>query len=70
MCTALIAEERGVIVTDAYGRRLDVPLNVDAEVAWAGYANPRVRAQMEPLLLQALRERGLIDNHVQSTRDV
>jgi fructose-1,6-bisphosphatase/inositol monophosphatase family enzyme len=60
VCTALIAEESGVIVTDAYGRPLDVPLNVDAEVAWAGYANPRVRAQIEPLLLQELRGRGLI----------
>jgi fructose-1,6-bisphosphatase/inositol monophosphatase family enzyme len=38
ICTALIAEESGVIVTDAEGRPLDVPLNVDAEVAWVGYA--------------------------------
>ena len=60
VCTALIAEESGVVVTDEYGRPLDVPLNVEAEVAWAGYANRRVRAQIEPLLLQALRERGLI----------
>ena len=48
-----------MIVTDPYGRPLDAPLNVEAEVAWAGYANARIRAQIEPLLQQALRERGL-----------
>ena len=58
ICCALIAEESGVIVTDADGQPLDAPLNVEAEVAWAGYANGRIRAQIEPLLLQALRERG------------
>jgi fructose-1,6-bisphosphatase/inositol monophosphatase family enzyme len=60
ICTALIAEEAGVIVTDAYGRPLDAPLNVDADVAWAGYANAHVRAQIEPLLLEALRSRRLV----------
>ena len=58
ICTALIAEESGVIVTDAYGRPLDAPLNVEAEVAWAGYANAHIRAQIEPLLQQELRARG------------
>ena len=58
ICCALIAEESGVIVTGADGRPLDAPLDVDAEVAWAGYANEDVRAQIEPLLQKALRERG------------
>jgi len=58
VCCALIAEESGVIVTDPYGRPLDAPLNVEAEVAWAGYANTHIRAQIEPLLQQALRARG------------
>ena len=58
ICCALIAEESGVIVTDADGRPLDAPLDIEAEVAWAGYANRHVRAQIEPLLQQALRERG------------
>ena len=62
ICTALIAEESGVIVTDPYGRPLDAPLNVEAEVAWAGYANARIRAQIEPLLQQELRARGWIVN--------
>ena len=54
ICTALIAEQSGVIVTDAYGDPLDVPLNVDGEVAWVGYANASIRAQIEPLLQKAL----------------
>ena len=58
ICCALIAEESGVVVTDADGRPLDAPLDVEAEVAWAGYANSGVRGQIEPLLQQALRERG------------
>jgi hypothetical protein len=60
ICTALIAEECGVIVTDAFGRPLDAPLNVDAEVAWTGYANAAIRAQVEPVLHAALRTRGLV----------
>jgi fructose-1,6-bisphosphatase/inositol monophosphatase family enzyme len=60
ICTALIAEESGVIVTDPYGQPLDAPLNVDAEVAWAGYANAGIRAQVEPRLQEALRARGWI----------
>ena len=68
MCTALIAEESGVIVTDAYGHPLDAPLNVDADVAWVGYANARIRAQIEPLLQEALRARGWIDDRHASER--
>jgi fructose-1,6-bisphosphatase/inositol monophosphatase family enzyme len=61
ICTKLIAEESGVIVTDPYGRPLDARLNVDDEVAWAGYANARIRSQVEPLLLKALRSREWIE---------
>jgi hypothetical protein len=60
ICTALIAEESGVIVTDPYGQPLDAPLDVEAEVAWAGYANADIRAQVEPRLQEALRARGLV----------
>jgi fructose-1,6-bisphosphatase/inositol monophosphatase family enzyme len=70
ICTALIAEESGVVVTDAYGRPLDVSLNVDDDVAWAGYANARIRAQIEPLLQAALRMRGWIDDPVRPDADV
>jgi fructose-1,6-bisphosphatase/inositol monophosphatase family enzyme len=65
ICCALIAEESGVIVTDPSGRPLDAPLSVDADVAWVGYANQKIRAAMEPLLQHELRARGwlAIDHH-------
>jgi len=62
ICCALIAEEGGVIVTNPRGQPLDALLNVEAEIAWAGYANARVRSQVEPLLQQTLRARGWIDD--------
>jgi hypothetical protein len=60
ICTALIASERGVVITDPRGRPLDAPLDVDTNVAWVGYANARIRQQIEPLLQGALRSRGWI----------
>ena len=59
ICTALIAEESGVIVTDPYGEPIDAPMNVDAEVAWVGYANGHIRDQIQPRLQDALRSRGV-----------
>ncbi|HLQ79067.1 MAG TPA: inositol monophosphatase [Terriglobia bacterium] len=60
LCTALIATELGVVVTDAHGAPLSAPLNVETDVAWAGYANEQIRRQIEPLLQDALRRRGMI----------
>jgi hypothetical protein len=60
LCTELIARELGVLVTDECGRPLGAPLNVEAEVAWAGYSNQRIRDSVEPLLVAALRHRGLL----------
>jgi fructose-1,6-bisphosphatase/inositol monophosphatase family enzyme len=57
ICTALIARELGVILTDAHGNALDAPLDLTSDVAWVGYANARIRAQVEPLLQAALRRR-------------
>lgn len=54
LATALIAEEAGVLLTDGRGNPLDAPLTLDADVAWAGYANAAIRAQIEPLLTTAL----------------
>jgi len=39
---------------------LDAPLDVDADVAWVGYANPRLRAAIEPELQAILRAHGLL----------
>jgi fructose-1,6-bisphosphatase/inositol monophosphatase family enzyme len=60
LCTELIGRELGVIVTDERGNPLNAPLTVEADVAWVGYANASIRAQIEPLLRAALAERGLI----------
>jgi fructose-1,6-bisphosphatase/inositol monophosphatase family enzyme len=60
ICTALIAEELGVAVTGPGGAPLDAPLDVDADVAWVGYANAGLRARVEPVLQAALRRRGLL----------
>jgi len=59
MCTELIAREAGVIVTDERGGLLRAPLKVEPDIAWAGYANDAIRGQIEPLLQNALKRRGL-----------
>ncbi len=61
LCTELIARELGVIVADPAGQPLRAPLDETTDVAWVGYANPAIRAQMEPLLQAALRERGIME---------
>jgi len=60
ICTALIAEEYGVILTRPDGSPIDASFDVDADVAWAGYANASVRAAVEPALRGALARRGLL----------
>jgi fructose-1,6-bisphosphatase/inositol monophosphatase family enzyme len=59
VCTALIATEAGVLVTDPRGAPLDAPLDLESPVAWVGYANPALRASIEPALRAALERRGL-----------
>jgi fructose-1,6-bisphosphatase/inositol monophosphatase family enzyme len=59
LCTELIARELGVIVTDRHGAELNALLAVEPDVAWVGYANEHIRAQIEPLLQSALSKRGL-----------
>ena len=60
ICTELIAREAGVIVTDEHGKALSASLKIDADVAWAGYANEAIRREIEPLLQKALKSRGLM----------
>ena len=60
VCTELIARELGVLITNEKGKPIHVPLTVDADVAWIGYANYYLRDQIEPLLQEALRKRGLL----------
>ena len=60
LSTELIAREAGVIVTDATGGPLAAPLDTETDVSWAGYANAAIRDQIAPLLVEALRKRGLL----------
>ncbi|PDW02919.1 inositol monophosphatase [Candidatus Viridilinea mediisalina] len=54
LCTALIAQQAGVILTDAHGAQLDAPLGIEADVGWIGYANRHIQAQVEAPLQAAL----------------
>jgi fructose-1,6-bisphosphatase/inositol monophosphatase family enzyme len=58
LCTALIACEFGVVVMDPRGGPLKARLDVESDVAWAGYANEHIHQQVEPALHSALRRRG------------
>jgi len=60
LCTILIAEEMGLSITGPTGVALDAPLDLDADVAWVGYANDAIRQRVEPVLVGALRRRGLL----------
>jgi fructose-1,6-bisphosphatase/inositol monophosphatase family enzyme len=57
LCTILIARELGVVLTDAHGRELDAPLDIEADVSWVGYANAALRSRVEPALRSALESR-------------
>lgn len=59
VCTQLIATEAGVIVTDAFGQPLDAPLDVLSPVDWIGYANEKIRHEVEPVLQKLMRKYGL-----------
>jgi fructose-1,6-bisphosphatase/inositol monophosphatase family enzyme len=59
LCTKLIAEEAGVVVTASDGGPLRAPLDTEANVAWVGYANRQLQSQIEPQLQALLREHGL-----------
>lgn len=60
LASMLIAEQAGVLLTDATGTPLDAPLSTEHDVSWIGYANPTIRAQVEPVLQAELQRRGLI----------
>jgi hypothetical protein len=60
LCTWLIAEEAGVILTGPTGAPLDAPFDLAADVAWVGYANQHLRSLVEPALQAALRRHGLV----------
>jgi hypothetical protein len=60
LCAMMVAQECGVRLSAADGAELDAPFDLDTDVAWAGYANDRIRARVEPALHGALARRGLL----------
>lgn len=54
ICTALVLQEAGGVVTDPWGEPLDVPLDTTTPVAWAGYANRALFERIAPALRDAL----------------
>lgn len=55
ICTALIAQELGCILTAPDGRPLRAPLDTTTPVAWTGYANPALARRIRPELRALLR---------------
>jgi hypothetical protein len=58
MAAVLIAQEYGVVVRSPWGGPFDALLDVDPDVAWAGYANDELCRLVEPLLVAALERHG------------
>jgi hypothetical protein len=54
ICTALIAQELGVQITDLRGKSLSAPLDIREPIGWIGYANLTLRQQLEPILMELL----------------
>ena len=50
LCTELIAREAGVVISDPWGLPLQAPLDVSTNVAWIGFANADLQAQVGPPL--------------------
>ncbi len=58
LCTYLIAECAGAVITDERGRRPQAPLDVTSDVNWIGYANAQLRQHIEPVLQEILKQEG------------
>jgi hypothetical protein len=52
VCTAMLLEEAGGVVTDPWGQPLDAPLDTTTPVAWAGYANQALAGWIGPVLAE------------------
>ena len=64
LCTALIAREAGVVITDEFGNQPSTPLDIESNVTWMGYANEDLRRTIEPHLIAALEKHGLLGRNV------
>ena len=55
ICTALIAQACGCVITAPQGQPLDAVLDTTSPVAWVGYANSALARRIGPKLRQVLR---------------
>jgi fructose-1,6-bisphosphatase/inositol monophosphatase family enzyme len=60
LCTGLIATEFGIGLTNEFGHSLNNSLSNETDVSWIGYANPEIQRQIEPVLQDSLKKRGLL----------
>jgi fructose-1,6-bisphosphatase/inositol monophosphatase family enzyme len=58
LCTAMLLEEAGGVVTDPRGDPLDAPLDTTTGVAWVGYANRSLASRITPILRDLVDELG------------
>ena len=58
ICTSMLLEEAGAVVTDPWGDPLDCPLDTTTPVAWVGYANAALADTIAPVLAELLRSAG------------
>jgi fructose-1,6-bisphosphatase/inositol monophosphatase family enzyme len=56
VCTTMLLEEAGGVVTDPWGGPLDAPLDTTTPVAWVGYANPGLADRLGPILAEVIRD--------------
>ena len=54
LCTVLIAQEAGVIVTGCRGEPFDAPMDTTTPIGFAAYGNEALRARIEPTLRNVL----------------
>jgi fructose-1,6-bisphosphatase/inositol monophosphatase family enzyme len=52
VCSAMLLEEAGGVVTDPWGAPLDAPLDTVTPVAWVGYANVTLAGWIGPVLAE------------------
>lgn len=62
VCTVLVAQEAGCVVTRPDGRPLDTPLDVTTNVSFAGYASHDLARRLGPIVRDVLRENGLTES--------
>lgn len=67
LCTTLIGQEAGVIITNEADEQLTAPLDVTTGVSWVGYANQRLHDQVAPALQAILQQRGLLPRSPQQS---